>query len=286
MLFTISPCFIVPVLPFIALGMLGYWAFVVWRRGTAEPRARYFVMACSILSGLLLSAVVVRPDIVHLMYLSPLLYLVLAWILGAPSSHLRSLNTARPLLAVCLLATFTAFGLALLTRTLEAHHRIQTRRGIIQTAEPDAVIEYVQAHVPAGARILVYPYLPLYYFLTGTFSPTPYEYVQPGMHTPDQVREILHQLEAGPPKVVLFEISFDQKIPFSWPNTSARRLATDPIADFILKAYRPCEVLTSSAKWRFVFMTQKGDPCPESKSAQGSEDDHAQPAEGSPHGSR
>ena len=65
--------------------------------------------------------------------------------------------------------------------------------------------------LPPENKILVYPYLPLYYYLTDTANPTRYEYFQPGMHTPQQAEEMLAEITAARVPVVLFEPSFWEK---------------------------------------------------------------------------
>ena len=94
----------------------------------------------------------------------------------------------------------------------------ETRRGIVTMPARDTVLGYVQDHVPTGSELLVYPYLPLYNYLTGTFSPTGLDFFQPGMHTAEQSETILKELKSGRIKAVLFEPSFPQKIPSSWPE--------------------------------------------------------------------
>jgi len=63
----ISPCFLVPALPLAGLGLLVYW--IVQMRREREPRAvsALYVLICSALSGLLLSVVIGRADIIHFM---------------------------------------------------------------------------------------------------------------------------------------------------------------------------------------------------------------------------
>ena len=133
---------------------------------------------------------------------------------------------------------------------------------MIAAPTPDTVIDYVQAHTVPGETILVYPYLPLYYYLTDTYSPSAYEYFQPGMHTPQQAAEMLAALKAKRVRVVLFELSFWEKIPNSWPSTPISAIAHDPLADYIQHEYRSCQSLHSGGDWRFLFMVRRDLPCP------------------------
>ena len=257
----VSPCFFLPVFPIIALGLLVYWSARI--RGEARnPKAGYYVITTAVLSGLLLSIVTVRADIIHFMYLQPLFCLVLAWIMEGrdlPGQWLRSL---RPALAVYMTVALLAFAVPLGLRAAAASHKIETRRGTIYTSGKDSALEFTLAHVPANESVLVYPYLPLYYYLTDTSNPTRYDYFQPGMNTPAQAQEIISQIQSGKVRVVLFESSFPEKIPNSWPKTPLRAIADDPVADSIVRSYRSCEILNSVEGWRFLFMVRKQAACP------------------------
>ena len=148
---------------------------------------------------------------------------------------------------------------------LRAHHRVRTARGTVRTDDADRTLDYVQANVTAGEKIFVYPYEPSYYYLTATFSPTRFDFLQLGMHTADQFQESLRQLAADPTRVVLFETSFREKLSWSWPNTPLDLVAArDPVEDYIFAHYRPCSAPMENGYWRFVFMVRKDLPCSES----------------------
>ena len=76
----VSPGFLVPVLPIVAVALLIYQTVQLRKQSTNPQHAsRYYVIVCSGMSGLLLSVVIVRPDVLHFMYLAPVWYVVLAW---------------------------------------------------------------------------------------------------------------------------------------------------------------------------------------------------------------
>ncbi len=258
----ISPCFWIPVLPLIAVGLLVYWIVRARRNSAADEKSAYYVIMAAGFAGLSLSAVVVRADIIHFMYLQPLNCLVLAWLLDGRDLPGRLLRSARPLFTAYVVIALGMFGLAPLLGARAAHNQVATRRGVVTTGKKDTVIDYVQAHVPAGETILVYPYLPLYYYLTGTFSPGRYDYFQPGMHTREQADEIVRELATRRVDVVLFETNFSDKVSHSWPGTPLAAIVQDPVADYIARNYHPCRVLTSPAEWRFLFMVRGDLRCP------------------------
>ena len=256
----VSPGFVVPVFPLIAVGMLVYWILQTRRRGL-DPTHRYYVLMCSVLSGLFLSVVITRADIIHFMYLSPLWFVVLSWILGSPDLRGSMLNAARPWLTTYVIAAFGLMGLAVLVTATGAHDRIATRKGAIVTGRRESIIEYVQAQVSPGQVLLVYPYLPLYNYLTDTRSPLRYDYFQPGMNTADQAQEIVRLMQSGNVRSVLFEPWFAEKFAASWPGTPLGAIARDPVADYLAKNYRICRLLDSAANWRFEYLVREGDSC-------------------------
>lgn len=258
----VSPGFMVPLLPLAALVCLAYWSVRV--RKSKKDRwaaAKYYVLVSAALSGLLLSVIIVRADIAHLMDVAPLWYVVLAWILGSPDFQSNLLKKVRPSLIFYFCLSFGLMSLALMLNINGTKNRIQTRRGVVMTAGGDTVIDYVQAHTTAGSELLVYPYLPLYNYLTETESPTRLDFSQAGMNTPEQARETISDLESKKIHSVLFEPDFAGKFATSWPETPLRDIANDPVGDFIIRNYRVCASLTTPQGWRFQFMARKQENC-------------------------
>ncbi|MGH9538981.1 MAG: ArnT family glycosyltransferase [Terriglobales bacterium] len=259
---TLSPGFVVPALPLAAVGLLGYWVWQMLRQGEPRAVAAHYVLLCFALSGLLLSVVAGRADIIHFMYLMPLFALVLGWLVDGRDIPGRLFQKVKPVFIAYVIAAFLMFAAPMFLRTLNARNQIQTRRGLVRVSARDTVVEYTQARVAAGEKILVYPYLPLYYYLTDTLNPTRYEYFQPGMHTRQQAQEMLAQISAAHLAVVLFDGSFWEKIPTSWPGTPLSAIMRDPIADYIQREYRVCKILNSPDDWKFLFMVRKDLACP------------------------
>jgi 4-amino-4-deoxy-L-arabinose transferase-like glycosyltransferase len=258
----VSPGFLIPILPLIAVGVFAYMVFQVRTQKVAAGKINYYVLMSAVFSGLLISVLIVRADIIHLMYLAPLWYVVLAWILGAPEFQSPALITARPYFLAYIAVTFGLMGFALLLAATGAQNLIQTRRGVIKTSAKDTVVEYVQAHVPVGQEVLVYPYLPLYNYLSATRSPSRYDYFQPGMNTREQAQEIVTSLQSHEARPVLFEPGFAEKFANSWAGTPLNAIANDPVADYIVRNYRVCQVLNSASNWRFEYMVRREETCP------------------------
>jgi len=256
----VSPGFVVPVLPVIGAGLLVYWTIQLRRK--QNPEAAHRVLICSLICGLLVSVIVVRADIIHFMYLAPLFYLVLAWTVDAQDLNGGVIKLIKPYVRAYVVVTFGLMGAALLVSALGAHVQVETRRGLIRSREKDFAIDYTQHHTTAGEEILVYPYLPLYYYLTATRSSSRYDFFQPGMNTPEQAQEIIHSLQSEGVRAVLFESSFAEKISISWPGTSLSAIVKDPVADYIVSNFRVCRSLHSATGGNFLYMLRKDQPCP------------------------
>jgi 4-amino-4-deoxy-L-arabinose transferase-like glycosyltransferase len=258
----VSPCLWIPALPLVAVSWLGYGIVQARRRRAHDAKSAYYVIVTAVYVGLVFSVVITRADIIHFMYLQPLNCLVLAWLLDGSDIPGRLFQSVRPFLAAYVLIALLSFGLGPLAGTAAARERLATRRGAVTTRAKDTVVDYLQAHAPEGATVLVYPYLPLYYYLTGTFSPGRYDYFQPGMNTHEQADEMVRELASRRVQTVLFEANFSEKVAHSWPGTPLSVFAEDPVADYIARNYRACRVLSSPAEWRFLFMVRKERVCP------------------------
>ena len=256
---TVSPTVIVPILPLVAIAVLGRLAWKGWARDVRSQQFAYYILVCSVCAGLLASVYVVRPDSLHFMYLAPIWYVVLAWILDAQGAGSKFLQNARPYLFAYVVISFGMLALASLLPARGARYRVETRRGIIKTNAEDTVVPYAQAHLATGEELLVYPYLPLYNYLTGTLSPSRYDFFQPGMNTPDQADQIIQSLI--PDKAVLLQPAFSDTIPHSWADTPVSAIVNDPVTDFLVRNYRTCKVLRSPDKLGFWWMVPKNRRC-------------------------
>src|SRR5262249_20172729 len=154
----------------------------------------YYVPAAGMMLGLFFSVLVVRADIIHFMYLAPFWYIAIVWILDGRLFESSLFVTLKPVLTLFMCATFGLMSLVILLSATGAPTLIATRRGLLKTTGQDSVLAYLETQTRPGDRILVYPYLPLYYYLSATHSPAPLDYFQPGMNTPDQGRQIVNSL--------------------------------------------------------------------------------------------
>ena len=256
------PALWLPMVPLFAVALLPRLVTGIWRKQSFDADWGYYVLISTSVTGLLFCGVVaVRADRVHFFYLQPIFILVLAWLLDGNNIRGSIFRRLGKCLTVCVTLSLVPSAMALLFSATAPHVTQVTRRGTVISSSRDTVLDYVQAHVAPGEKILVYPYSSLYYYLTDTRSSTPFEYFQPGMNTDGQAREMLNELSAHPVRVAIFEPTFSEHIG-SWPNTPLSALASDPVGDYIVREYHSCQTLGSADNWHFLFMVRKDTACP------------------------
>jgi hypothetical protein len=200
----------------------------------------------------------------------PLFALIIAWIADARDLPFRFLHAARPLFIFGTLLVFSLFGFTELLSPLNARDHLATRRGALKTTGMDSVFPYVQAHLRPGDKLFVYPYQPLYTFLTATSNPTAYDFLQPGMHSDDQIAAAIQQLDRDRTPAVLFTSGFYEIIHIPWPNTPLSVVGgKDAMADYIVHHYRTCASLrsTTNGDWVWLYMARMGTECPDAVAA-------------------
>ncbi len=73
--------------------------------------------------------------------------------------------------------------------------------------EQDPVLEFLSEHVKPGQPIFVYPYAPVYYFLSAARNPTRYSLLLYGLNTEAQFREVVQSLESNEVRYVVWDRS-------------------------------------------------------------------------------
>ncbi len=251
---------VIPALPVIA----ALSAFLGLRQD--EPSSAWGfshrVLVVCVTTGLLISVFATRrPDINHMIYISPLCLFLLADL----PANMRS-GPARKCMAALSAGLFVlagVFGVAAQWNGLVARRTVHTRRGTVRMGRANEALAYIQAHVAQGDKLLVHPYSPLYAFLADTYSPTRFEYLQAGMHTPEQFQQAAQEIAADRRAPVLLELDFaSSKLPSTWPSTPAHTIAHDAVAEYVLSHYRGCAVLNGGAGSVFLYMTVPALQCP------------------------
>jgi hypothetical protein len=260
-IFVGSSLFLLCAMPIFGLGILPYLTskFAKTRRDLA-----HLILVTCVILGIWLSVVTGRRDYQHFAYLFALSSIFLAWILDGVVVP-KSFRLLRTMLCTWTFGSIALISFSMLLAANGANKKIETRRGTLAAGGTDNVIPYVQAQRKPEDRLFVYPYQPLYYFLTATTNPTSYDYIQPGLHSRDQIESAIRDLDKSPDSPVLFSTSFAEIISIAWPSTPEKIIAApDPMALFIVKHYRLCQSLTATTNGNstWLYMVRMNKACP------------------------
>jgi hypothetical protein len=144
-----------------------------------------------------------RKDLAHLVFGSPLLILLMYFCCfqiktGWMNATLRIVTACAVFLAA--LNPLTAMA---------SPYRHNTRRGIVYDANRDTpVLEFLNTHTAPNDLVFVYPYSPIYYFLTATRNPTRVDVLLYGYNTSQDFQGVIRDLGAKQVKYVVWDRSF------------------------------------------------------------------------------
>lgn len=143
-----------------------------------------------------------RPDIMHLIYGSPVLVIAL-WLLWRELDWPRAVRAVVPTVLIgslLFVAGVQAWSAA------AANRRTPSRRGTVVSFEDDQALRFlVSDQVRAGDYVFVYPYFPTYYFLADVRNPTRFGELLYGPGSKPYFDEAIQALERLQVKFILWD---------------------------------------------------------------------------------
>jgi hypothetical protein len=147
-----------------------------------------------------------RKDLTHLVFGSPLLVILTFYLYRRTRGKLAYWTLQ--FVAIC------AFALALQNPlvAMSARTAIYTRRGVVRNiwSGDRPVLQFLDEHTMPGEAVFVYPYAPLYYFLSATTNPTRYSILMYQIDTESQFRNAVRSLETNQVRYVVWDRSAPQ----------------------------------------------------------------------------
>ena len=171
-----------------------------------------------------------RRDIGRLVFGAPLLIVLCVFYLQERRNKgavllLQGLSIVSVCLAGCTLV------LALFT------HSTTTRTGQVKMAAYDPVLTAIDEHVALGGDIFIYPYSPMYYFLSNTNNPTRYSFLVYNYYTTAQFEETIRTLDQHRVKYVVWDTHIQSTvIDVLFPKAHTRHLIMEP---YLESHYKP-----------------------------------------------
>ena len=233
----ILAAFTVPlVLPLV---VYGGWTLRWIRAGAARIAERdtfLFLMAASFT---LLLSTYPRWDLTHLVYISPLYYILAAWLLSEVLGR-----TAKLIVFGLVIFYSFIFGLQAVSAR-RALTPFRTPVGTILGSDDDLrVVRALTKSVKPGDTVFAYPYLVMLCFLTEGRNPTYFPYMQPGLMDENDERALLGQLQRNPPQWLLYADIPPDAILRMWPSTDPTRLRFEAVENFIHANYHRVDAVS------------------------------------------
>jgi len=198
-LLTVAPLGLILCLPFLLIGLGGFSCL------NASHRAKIFNAALLpywAAGFALWISEFHRRDIVHLIYGSPLLIVLLFVICSYYLNNQRLIKSLVVGLITCCLILFGSLNALTM---LSANQKIVTRRGILYGFKEDTALKFLIEHTKPGEYAFIYPYYPMYYFIADVKNPTRYSILLYNINTEAQFNEVIKNLEQKQVKYVLWD---------------------------------------------------------------------------------
>ncbi len=171
-------------------------------------------------------------DASQLLYVAPPFYALAAiWVCDL---RIHGLSRAIAYASLILSAIFVS----LLVSQVDSFSYFPTRAGVLRhVRESGTALAALEQRIPAGASILVYPYMPLLRWMLDGRNPTSFSYMQPGMMPEADEQRMLKELEAHPPDYVLRQYLPEDQVLSVWPNSNRSRLKFSLVDRFVDEHY-------------------------------------------------
>jgi hypothetical protein len=126
------------------------------------------------------------------------------------------------------------------------HEARETRVGVLRDPHREGeLLDGLERSVQQGDSLFSFPYLPSAYFYLQARNPTRFSFLQPGMMNQDDERRTIEELQADPPRWLIYE-KFPPAAVFKiWPGSDPARIPMAAINGYLTAHYRRVDELTS-----------------------------------------
>lgn len=211
------------------------WGFLFWQK-KAPPESKPALQLLLLAGAALVASTFPRADLFHLGFVAALPYVLAA----AALAHILSLRCAA-ILAFAMIPLAALFAWNDVAGSWSAR-AVSSPVGTIRVA-PDLApdVEKLLAEVHPGHTLFVYPYSPVYYFITLARNPTRFSYLAPGMMTGQEEAAALAQLQSQPPEWLLYLPLGREEFLRVFPHATGLSGHFETLETWLQKNYRPSE---------------------------------------------
>ncbi len=180
------------------LAALALWAVAAWR-GKIQSEERGMVALLLLSMTALVLTAFPRADVMHLAFVAALPYALTV----AALARLVPARAGRLVAPVALL--FPVLFAGNYWNSWRGMPTIESPVGRLRVpANEFAGMEEMLARVGPGQSLFVYPYMPVFYFVTQASNVSRFSFLAPGMMTGREESEVLGELEKRPPEWVMY----------------------------------------------------------------------------------
>ena len=224
-------CFALPAILPPAAALAWIAALATGRVPLAERRTVWLLLLALIS---MVAATFPRADVTHLAFVAVLPYALAAAALARFTPCPAAASVAGT--AIILSGMFASNNVISWSKSM----KLTTPAGIVLAdSARRSEIESVLQSVRPGQTLFVYPYMPLYYFVTQAKNPTRYCYLQPGMMTGADALEALAELQSHPPQWLLYMRLSREEFERTFPFASKVTLRFEDLENWLERNYQP-----------------------------------------------
>src|SRR5579863_7671475 len=211
------------------------WGFLFWQK-KAAPESKPAIQLLLLAGAALVASTFPRADLFHLGFVAALPYVLAA----AALAHILSLRGAAivAFTMIPLAALFAGNDVAGSWSARAVSSPVRTIR-VAPDLAPD--MEKLLAEVHPGHTLFVYPYSPVYYFITLARNPTRFSYLAPGMMTGEEEAAALAQLQSQPPEWLLYLPLGREEFLRVFPHATGLSGHFETLEAWLTQNYRPVE---------------------------------------------
>ena len=176
--------------------------------------------------------------------------LALPWFLGALLLYrLTSPGQQRRLAIAALMLASISVGF----KTVNAmdYESRETRVGNVRAPlDESEFLAGLERHIQPGDTLFSYPYLASAYDYLDARNPTYYSFLQPGMMTQEDERRAIAELDAAPPRWLIYENFPPEVVLAIWPGSDPSRVTMAEVSSYLHAHFHPADSV--SGPWGHV----------------------------------